>query len=185
MPGTQKCSTAANPILMAGDFPPPAAAKSLAQRLTECAAAKEPNCYTKINKPMRGGLPTNCIYGWVMGKGHPASNSYPPAYDKLLNALDQCAYFHDRGAWQYNRNTTVCESWTMCSNSMGLMRCLDRDKPKNETEAAAKSCFSQILRRRCQRACRPCIPTGVPNIRPINAASYGCPPNRSVNCAAQ
>src|SRR5205814_503985 len=112
---------AAAPILMAGDFPALAALKTAEQRLLECKAAGGGfKCYAAVNMPLERGIPTNCLYGWSVGKGHPESNSNPPAYDKMLNALDQCAWFHDRGAWRYNPHTHVCEKWEMCSNSMGL-----------------------------------------------------------------
>lgn len=156
MPGTQTCSAGARPISMPNDFPPPAAAKPSAQRIAECEASKDPKCYAKVDIPRTGNVPTNCLYGWAMGKGHPASNSNPPDYSKLINALDQCAYFHDRGAWQYNRNTKTCESWTMCSNSMGLMRCLDRYQPRSKEEADAKACFVEHFREP-MKACIPAL----------------------------
>lgn len=142
------------PIPMPGDFPPPAAAKTAAQRLADCQGAKEPDCYAVHQMPTEAGIPKNCLYGWSVGAGHPSSNANPPDYDKQLNALDQCAWFHDRGAWQYNRNTRVCEKYEMCSNSMGLSRCVDRVQPKTPAEAAAKACFTKYF----QKAMDACVP---------------------------
>jgi hypothetical protein len=133
------------PIRRAGDFPPPAAAKTPRQRLAECASAKEPQCFPAFTRPTLAGVPTTCLYGWSVGAGHPASDADPPGYDKMLNVLDQCAWFHDRGAWSYNPVTKVCETWVMCSNSVGLQRCLDRVVPKTPAESAAKACFSSFF----------------------------------------
>jgi hypothetical protein len=141
MPGSQKCAAGARPIVGANDFPPPAAAKSSTQRLAECDLSRDPKCYRSVEIAKTAGVTTNCLYGRNVGAGHPNSNTSPPDYALLLNALDQCAYFHDRGAWQYNRNTKTCEHWTSCSNSMGLMRCMERFKPRNKDEADAKACF--------------------------------------------
>jgi hypothetical protein len=142
------------PVAMPGDFPPPAAAKTSALRLAECQAAKTPNCYATHQMQKKLDIPSNCLYGWNVGAGHPSSNDNPPNYDKLLNAIDQCAWFHDRGAWRYNEVTHVCEAWEMCSNSMGLRRCLDRYQPKNPAEAQAKACFSNFF----EKAMQSCIP---------------------------
>lgn len=135
----------ATPIYMPGDFPPPAAKLVASARLAACKAAGEPTCYPTHQMPTEMGIPKNCLYGWSVGAGHPSSNSNPPDYEKTLNALDQCAWFHDRGAWKFNPVTQVCESWKMCSNSMGLKRCIDRFVPKNPAEAAAKECFTKYF----------------------------------------
>jgi hypothetical protein len=137
--------TLASPIPMPGDFPPPAAKLNAAARLAACTKANEPTCYPKHQMPTELDIPKNCLYGWSVGAGHPSSNSNPPDYDKTLNALDQCAWFHDRGAWKFNPVTQVCEKWEMCSNSMGLRHCIDRVVPKNPVEAAAKTCFTKYF----------------------------------------
>ena len=156
MPGSQTCSAGGRPIATPNDFPPPAAAKPAAQRIADCDAIKDPKCYSKVEAPKTTGVTTNCLYGWAVGKGHPASNTNPPDYSKLLNALDQCAYFHDRGAWQFNRNTNVCEHWTGCSNSMGLTRCLERYQPRNKEESDAKACFIDNFKEP-MKACVPAL----------------------------
>ena len=82
-------------------------------------------------------LPTNLHYGWYVGKGHPIAEDDPPPYTKLLNGLDQCAWFHDRAAWRWNPRTKVCEGQFMCANTIGLFRCLDAYKPESPEEAEA------------------------------------------------
>jgi hypothetical protein len=151
------CRQALTPIAAAGDFPPKAASKKREQRVNDCKAEGEPKCYAQHKAPTTAGIPSNCLYGWNVGKGHPESNSNPPSYDKLLNALDQCAWFHDRGAWRYNVVTNVCEKWEMCSNSMGLKRCLERYQPNKDDKAAieAKACFTNFF----AKAMEACVPS--------------------------
>lgn len=154
MTGSQVCSHGGRPIPLPGDFPPPAAAKPAAQRLADCKSSADFKCYSEIKVDRTAGIASNCLYGWHVGKGHPASSTNPPDYSRLLNALDQCAWFHDRGAWQYNRNTRVCEHWTMCSNSMGLSRCMERFQPRTKEETEARACFMDNFR----DAIKACVP---------------------------
>jgi len=156
MPGSQTCSAGGRPIALPNDFPPPAAAKPAAQRLAECDASKDPKCYARGSSEKMASATSNCLYGWNVGKGHPASNTNPPDYSNLINALDQCAYFHDRGAWQFNRTTKTCEHWTSCSNSMGLSRCMERFQPRNKDEADAKACFIDNFKEP-MKACIPAL----------------------------
>ena len=88
-------------------------------------------------------VPTNLRYGWYVGKGHPSVESDTPPYSKLLNGLDQCAWFHDRGAWRWNPRTKVCEDQVMCANTMGLFRCMGAYQPESAGEAKAKWLVTQ------------------------------------------
>ncbi len=62
----------------------------------------------------------------------------PPGYDLLLNGLDQCAWFHDRGAWRWNPRSKSCEDPTHCSNTLGLLHCLNAYQPEGNEGAAAR-----------------------------------------------
>ena len=57
-------------------------------------------------------------------RGDTYISEIPGLRDKLLNGLDQCAWFHDRGAWRWNPRSSTCEDQTQCSNTLGLVRCL-------------------------------------------------------------
>jgi hypothetical protein len=83
-------------------------------------------------------LKLNVFYGWNVGMGHPSSDTDPPTYDKLLDGLDQCAWYHDRGAFRWNPRTKVCETLGMCQSAIGLYRCMTRFTPSNAAEARAK-----------------------------------------------
>jgi hypothetical protein len=159
MPGSQTCSAAGRPIALPNDFPPAAAAKPAARRTSDCDESKDHKCHSAVVIERTANVPTNCLYGWNVGAGHPSSDSNPPDYSNLLNALDQCAYFHDRGAWKFNRNTLTCEHWTGCSNSMGLSRCMERYKPRNKAEEDAKTCFVQNF----AGAMKACVPALYPD----------------------
>ena len=113
-----------------------------AERLAQCQADANHAKYRCHAKPKAIGskkMPLNINYGWYVGKSHPLSDRDPPHYTKLLNGLDQCAWFHDRGGWRWNPRTRVCENWAMCSNTIGLFRCLDAYKPETPDETEAKS----------------------------------------------
>ncbi len=92
-------------------------------------------------------LPTNLYYGWYVGKHHPSDENEPPPYLKLLNGLDQCAWFHDRGAWRWNPRTKVCEHQFMCANTIGLFRCLDAYQPESPEEVEAKRIATHTIAR--------------------------------------
>ncbi len=111
------------------------------ERLKLCKAdvgTGKTNCFPAVRVIGPAKVPTNLNYGWYVGKGHPIDESDPPAYHKLLNGLDQCAWFHDRAAWRWNPRTKICEDQFMCANTMGLFRCLDAYKPESPEEAEAK-----------------------------------------------
>jgi hypothetical protein len=95
-------------------------------------------CYPKAEPTPEKDRPLSLRYGWAMGAGHPASVTDPPGYDLLLNGLDQCAWFHDRGAWRWNPRSRSCEDQTQCSNTLGLVRCLGAYQPEGTEGAAAR-----------------------------------------------
>jgi len=120
------------------------------ERLAQCKAdvgTGKTACYPtpKLFGPKK--LPTNLHYGWYVGKGHPIAENDPPPYSKLLNGLDQCAWFHDRAAWRWNPRTKVCEGQFMCANTIGLFRCLDAYKPESPAEAEAKRLATHTIAR--------------------------------------
>jgi len=106
-------------------------------RLAACKAAGETGKHRCFTSPQADG-PVNLRYGWNVGKGHPSSNTDPPGHDKLLNGLDQCGWYHDRGAGRWNPRTKVCEGTFMCANSMFLNRCMTSYPPANPDEVKAR-----------------------------------------------
>jgi hypothetical protein len=115
------------------------------ERIARCKADRQHVCYSKVQVKGPKNLPTNCLYGWNVGAQHPRPDGPPTPYLKVLNGLDQCAYFHDRSAWRWNPRTRVCERFMMCSNQVGLMRCVDAYRPRDANERAAKNCLKKSL----------------------------------------
>ena len=121
-----------------------------ATRLKLCESYKSNTnlkCYPKVDATGTKVLALNLHYGWHVGKSHPISNDNPPSYDKLLNGMDQCAWYHDRGAWRWNPRTKVCEGTFMCANTVGLFRCLSDYKPETKDEQDAKDVAMHSLGR--------------------------------------
>jgi hypothetical protein len=106
-------------------------------RIAACKAAGETGKHRCFAKPHHDGK-VNLFYGWNVGKGHPIDNNDPPPHDRLLNGLDQCGWYHDRGAGRWNPRTKVCEGTFTCANSVFLYRCLKSYPPVNADETAAK-----------------------------------------------
>lgn len=132
----------------AADHPP------RAQRLAQCAAAGKTgnhSCFTAA-APQKN-LPGNLWFGWNVGAAHPSSDTDPPSYDKLLNGLDQCAWYHDRGAFRWNPRTRLCESFRMCASAVGLLRCVERYQPETKDEAEAKRLMLRMVE--LNQACVP------------------------------
>ena len=107
------------------------------QRLAACKAAGETGNYRCFATP-KLDKEVNLFYGWNVGKGHPINDQDPPSHDKLLNGLDQCGWYHDRGAGRWNPHTKFCEGTFMCANSVFLYRCMNSYQPANAAEASAK-----------------------------------------------
>jgi hypothetical protein len=106
------------------------------ERMKQCQAEPQSVCYAA---PKLMSSKFNAFYGWNVGRGHPSLARPLPGYDKLLNGLDQCAWFHDRGAWRWNPRTHVCEHEFMCANSVGLLRCMEAYEPESPDEKEAKA----------------------------------------------
>ena len=106
-------------------------------RIAACKASTEKGKHRCFVKPQLDGK-VNIFYGWNVGKGHPSDDRDPPSHDKLLNGLDQCGWYHDRGAGRWNPRTRVCENAFMCANTIFLYRCMSSYQPANADEVAAK-----------------------------------------------
>ena len=120
------------------------------ERLKLCKAdvgAGNTACYPTTKVFGSSKMPINIQYGWYVGKGHPINESDPPPYSKLLNGLDQCAWFHDRAAWRWNPRTKICENQMMCANTIGLFRCLDAYQPESPEEVEAKRLATHTIAR--------------------------------------
>jgi hypothetical protein len=104
-------------------------------------------CHSKAKIVGSHAVPANLYYGWNAGAGFPVSDTDPPSYDKLLNGLDQCAWFHDRGAWRWNPRTHLCETFAMCSNAIGLWKCVSNYQPETPEEERAKTAMLHSIGR--------------------------------------
>ncbi len=107
------------------------------QRKAECRAAGESGKHRCFASSHPDGK-VNLFYGWNVGKGHPIDDNDPPDHKFLLNGLDQCGWYHDRGAGRWNPHTKVCEGTFMCANSVFLYNCMKSYPPANAEEAAEK-----------------------------------------------
>jgi hypothetical protein len=126
------------------------------ERLKMCKAdigTGKTNCFPAPKAIGPAKFPTNLNYGWYVGKGHPIDEANPPPYHKLLNGLDQCAWFHDRAAWRWNPHTRFCEGQNMCANTLGLMRCVEAYQPETPEEVEAKRLITKSPLSKLPEAC--------------------------------
>jgi len=128
---------------------------SRADREKACKGDKDFRCESTTKYVGAKKLPINVFYGWNVGKSHPFSDSKPPPYGRLLNGLDQCGWFHDRGAWRWNPRTKVCEGLFMCSNTIGLWKCASAYKPETTAEREAKDGMMRSIGRIGEICIRP------------------------------
>lgn len=134
----------------------------LEQRIAACQADVGKGKTACYPTPVLSGLkelPLNAKYGWCVGKGHPSDEKDPPPYTKLLNGLDQCAWFHDRAAWRWNPRTKICEDQFMCANTVGLLRCMDAYQPQSPEEKHAKEVAMHSMLRLGETCVRPLYKT--------------------------
>jgi hypothetical protein len=92
----------------------------------EAATPRRHRCFLKVQKEFTRPVtaPINCKFGWRVGKDHPDPALSMPSGDHVLDGLDQCAYFHDKGSFRYNPITRFCEHIAMCASTVSFFRCV-------------------------------------------------------------
>jgi hypothetical protein len=128
-----------------------------AERLRQCEAHKSHpkyQCYSRPEQPSGKTPAASLLYGWNVGTKLPRDESDPPSYALLLNGLDQCAWFFDRGAWKWNPRSEACETKSQCSNALGLFRCYTAFKPQGKVEEAAQRIALRAITRRSDTCIR-------------------------------